>query len=80
MTVNREHIEMARALHEKHFVSDAHFDLLPLIWDRPPKGRDQGHGKSLHPCLQTGRRKFDGAYREADPTFDRFDSGLAPAV
>jgi len=32
MTVNREHIEMARALHEKHFVSDAHFDLLPLIW------------------------------------------------
>jgi len=79
MTVNREHIEMARALHEKHFVSDAHFDLLPLIWDRRQRERPRSW-KIVTSCLQTGRRKFDGAYREADPTFDRFDSGLAPAV
>ncbi|AFM21643.1 Zn-dependent dipeptidase, microsomal dipeptidase [Acetomicrobium mobile DSM 13181] len=54
MTVNREHIEMARALHEKHFVSDAHFDLLPLIWDRRQRGETKVMENRYIPAFRQG--------------------------
>ncbi len=34
-------IETAKRLHDKYFVADTHFDLLPLVLDRRQRGESR---------------------------------------
>jgi len=54
MTVSQEQIEIARQLHEHYFVSDAHFDLLPLVWERRQRGETKVIENRYIPAFRRG--------------------------
>ncbi|MGI6774217.1 dipeptidase [Acetomicrobium sp.] len=47
-------IETAKRLHEKYFVADAHFDLLPLVWDWRKRGESKVIENRYIPVFKEG--------------------------
>ena len=49
-----DRIETAKRLHEKYFVADAHFDLLPLVWDWRKRGESKVIENRYIPVFKEG--------------------------